>query len=132
MTKQSIRRQQSVRGLPKPPGPYSWTATWGDMLFVSGLRGIDPATGFPAQTDEERVQLIFQHLAHALEEGGSSLRHVLSTRVYVTDMQRHRPMINEAYERNFGEDLPTRTIVEVHALNQDDTIELEAVAARVA
>lgn len=131
MGKRSIHRQLTVPGLPPPPGPFAWTATWGDVLFVSGLRGIDPATGFPAQTDEERIEFIFQHLTRALEAGGSSLRHVLSTRVYVTDMQRHRPMINAAYERNFGLDLPTRTIVEVHALNQDDTIELEAVAARV-
>lgn len=132
MAKRSVQRQRSIPGVPEPPGPFVWTAVWGDMLFISGLRGIDPATGFPAQTDEERIELIFAHLKRALEAGGSSLRHVLSTRVYVTDMQRHRPMINEAYERNFGADLPTRAIVEVHALNQDDTIELEAVAARVA
>jgi enamine deaminase RidA (YjgF/YER057c/UK114 family) len=101
------------------------------MLFVSGLRGIDPSTGEPAGTDEERIRLIFQHLERALEEGGSSLQHVLSTRVYVTDMRRQRPLVNAAYERAFGAHLPTRTIVEVQRLNQDDSVEVEAVAARV-
>jgi 2-iminobutanoate/2-iminopropanoate deaminase len=132
MPQDVVKRMLAVPGLPDPPGPFAWTAAWGEILFISGLRGIDPATGCPAPTDEERVRLIFEHLSRALEAGGSSLRHVLSTRVYVTDMRRHRPLVNEAYERAFGRDLPTRTIVEVHGLNQDDTIELEATAARAA
>ena len=125
-----IERKDAIPGLPAPTGPFAWTTAWGETLFISGLRGIDPATGALAPTDEERVRLIFEHLGRALEAGGSSLRHVLSTRVYVTDMQRHRPIVNDAYVRAFGTDLPTRTIVEVRALNQDDTIEIEAIAAR--
>jgi 2-iminobutanoate/2-iminopropanoate deaminase len=117
--------------MPTPTGPFAWSARCGDLLFVSGLRGIDPQSGRPAETDEERVELIFRHLAAVLAAGGSSLQHVLSTRVYVTDMRRHRPLVNAAYERAFGDDAPTRTIVEVRALNQEDTIELEAIAACV-
>jgi 2-iminobutanoate/2-iminopropanoate deaminase len=131
LTRAAIERTRAIPGLPEPTGPFVWTTAWGETLFVSGLRGIDPATGALAPTDEERVRLIFAHLAAALEAGGSSLRHVLSTRVYVTDMRVHRPIVNAAYERAFGADLPTRTIVEVRALNQDDTIEIEAIAARV-
>lgn len=126
----AVERTFSIPGLPPAPGPFAWTTAWGGLLFVSGLRGIDPATGAVAPTDEERVALIFEHLARALEAGGSSLRDVLQTRVYVTDMARHRPLVNAAYERAFGTDLPARTIVEVRALNQDDTIEVEVVAAR--
>jgi len=126
----AVERAFAIPGLPPPPGPFAWTTAWGDLLFVSGLRGIDPATGEPAATDEQRVTLIFTHLERALDAGASSLRHVLSTRVYVTDMVRHRPLVNEAYARAFGDDLPARTIVEVRALNQDDTIEVEVVAAR--
>jgi 2-iminobutanoate/2-iminopropanoate deaminase len=126
-----VERRDAIPGLPAPTGPFAWTAAWGDLIFVSGLRGIDPATGALAPTDEARVALIFAHLARALETHGSSLRHVLSTRVYVTDMVRHRPIVNAAYERAFGDALPTRTIVEVRALNQGDTIEIEAVAGRI-
>lgn len=127
---QAVERSALVAGLPEPTGPFVWTAAYGDLVFVSGLRGIEPHTGRPAPSDEERVDLIFAHLSRALEANDSSLRHVLSTRVYVTDMARHRPLVNAAYERAFGDALPTRTIVEVRALNQDDTIEIEAVAAR--
>jgi 2-iminobutanoate/2-iminopropanoate deaminase len=126
----AVERAFSIPGLPAPPGPFAWTTAWGGMLFVSGVRGIDPVTGALAATDEERLALIFAHLDRALHAGGSSLRHVLSTRVYVTDMARHRPLVNQAYERAFGNELPTRTIVEVSALNQADTIEVEVIAAR--
>jgi 2-iminobutanoate/2-iminopropanoate deaminase len=126
-----VERCERIAGLPAPTGPFAWTAAWGDVLYVSGVRGIDPATGAPAATDEERARFIFEHLERALHAGGSSLRHVLSTRVYVTDMARHRPLVNEAFERAFGKELPTRTIVEVRALNQDDSIEVEVVAARM-
>jgi len=105
-----IERTRSVPGLPAPTGPFAWTTAWGGLLFVSGMRGIDPATGALPATDEERAAFIFEHLARALEAGGASLPHVLSTRVYVTDMARHRPLVNEAYERAFGNELPTRTI----------------------
>ena len=45
-------------------------------------------------------------------------------------MGRHRPLVNDAYSRAFGPDLPVRTIVEVRGLNQGDSIEIEVVAAR--
>jgi len=41
-----------------------------------------------------------------------------------------RPLVNEAFTVFFGGTLPARTIVEVRALNQSDTIEIEAIAAR--
>jgi enamine deaminase RidA (YjgF/YER057c/UK114 family) len=104
--------------------------TWGDLVFVSGLRGIDPQRGQPIEGDRERVRLIFEHLGRILAANGSSLRDVLFARVYVTDMTRHRPIVNEAFDRVFGAELPARTIVEVRALNQGDSVEMEVVAVR--
>lgn len=125
-----MERRRTIPGLPGPTGPFAWSAAWGGLVFLAGLRGIDPATGRPAESDEARLRLIFEHLERALAANDSSLDLVLSTRVYVTDLRRHRPMVNEAFERVFGDELPARTIVEVRALNQDDTIEIEVVAAR--
>lgn len=125
-----MRRVTRVDGLPQPTGPYSWAVVLGDLLFVSGLRGIDATSGKPVDGDRERVDLIFLHLGRVLAAGGSSPRLVLATRVYVTDMAALRPLVNEGYERFFGTEQPTRTIVEVRGLNQDDSIEIEAVAAR--
>ncbi len=125
----AIERRGAIAGVPEPAGPFSWSVAYGRLLFLSGIRGIDPATGSPIPGDAERIRLIFDHLARILEAHGASPRDVVSTRVFVTDMGRHRPLVNDAFVRFFGADLPARTIVEVRALNQDDTIELEAIAA---
>lgn len=125
----AIERRGAVAGVPEPAGPFSWSVAYGPLLFLSGIRGIDPATGSPVPGDAARVRLIFDYLARILAVHGASPRDVVSTRVFVTDMGRHRPLVNDAFIAFFGADLPARTIVEVRALNQDDTIELEAVAA---
>ncbi len=93
------------------------------------MRGIEPATGKPVEGDAARLELIFRHLRNILAANDSAPDRVLSTRVYVTDMVRLRPMVNTAFERFFGEARPTRTIVQVSALNQGDTIEVEVIAA---
>jgi len=46
-------------------------------------------------------------------------------------MYRHRPIVNELYEEYFGNDFPTRTIVEVSRLNGDDNIEITASIAYI-
>jgi enamine deaminase RidA (YjgF/YER057c/UK114 family) len=125
-----IERRTRIDGVPPPTGPYVWSARWGDLIFISGLRGVDEATGQPAPTDEERLALIFNHLKRILDANGATVCDVVSSRVYVTDMVRHRPLVNEAFLRFFGDTLPTRTIVEVARLNQDDTIEVEVIAVR--
>lgn len=125
-----IERRAAIDGLPAPTGPYAWTAAFGDLVFVSGLRGIDDASGEPVAGDKERVRLIFRRLRRILDAHGCRCGDVLATRVYVTDMARIRPLVNDAYERFFGTDLPTRTIVEVQRLNQNDSVEIEAVIAR--
>jgi enamine deaminase RidA (YjgF/YER057c/UK114 family) len=43
-----------------------------------------------------------------------------------------RPLVNSAYVTAFGSHLPTRTIVQVTALNQHDSIEISVIAAKTA
>jgi 2-iminobutanoate/2-iminopropanoate deaminase len=125
-----IHRTDLVDGVPAPSGPWHWTVACNGLVFVSGVRGIDPRTGQPADDDGRRIELIFQHLRQILEQAGSSLDSVLSSTVYVTDMARLRPMVNDAYVKNFGTNLPTRTIVQVAALNQNDSVEIEVIAVK--
>ena len=124
-----VARQVRIPGLPAPTGPYAWTVSYGGVVHISGLRGIDEQTGRPVDGDAQRLQTIFQHLQAILGAHGCRRSDVLATRVYVTDMARLRPLVNEAYESFFGDEAPTRTIVEVRGLNQDDTVEIEFLIA---
>jgi 2-iminobutanoate/2-iminopropanoate deaminase len=123
-----ITRISDIADIPEPTGPWNWSVSWNGMVFISGIRGIDPKTGQPAPDDETRIKLIFQHMRRILAKAGSAPEAVLSTRVYVTDMGL-RPLVNAAYVEAFGDRLPTRTIVEVAGLNQNDSIEIEIAAA---
>ena len=100
----------------------------GNLLFIAGQRGIDPDSGeLVERTIEARARRTFENLKAIAEAAGGSLATFVSTVVYVKDMDVHRPVINRLYEEYFGPNLPTRTIVEVSRLNQDDIVEIEAV-----
>jgi len=118
----------STSKAPAPTGPFAQARRAGNLLFISGQRGIDPATGkLTEPTIEARARRTMENLKAIAEAAGGSMRSFLSTVVYVTDMKAHRPEINRLYEEYFGPHLPARTIVEVKALNQDDIVEIEAV-----
>lgn len=115
-----------------PEGAINPTGTWnlgtraGDFVFVAGMRGIDPATNTLVEGDEERVRQSFKNMELIAASEGATLRDAVRLVVFVTDMYRHRPLINKVQEEMWGEGpYPPRTIIEVDRLNQDDIVEVE-------
>jgi 2-iminobutanoate/2-iminopropanoate deaminase len=115
-----------------PPDAFQPTGTWslgvraGDFVFVAGMRGIDPATNTLVQGDEARVRQAFLNMQTIVAAAGGGLRNAVRLVVYVTDMNRHRPLVNKIQEELWGGGpYPPRTIVEVSRLNQDDIVEVE-------
>ncbi len=90
------------------------------------MRGIDPASNTLVAGDEARVLQAFRNMQLIAQSEGASLRDAVRLVVYVTDMARHRPIVNKVQEQLWGAGpYPPRTIVEVKALNQDDIVEVE-------
>jgi 2-iminobutanoate/2-iminopropanoate deaminase len=115
-----------------PPGAIRPTGTWslgvraGDFVFVAGMRGIDPATNTLVDGDEARVRQAFLNMKTIAESAGGGLRDAVRLVVYVTDMDRYRPVVNKIQEELWGGGpYPPRSIVEVGRLNQDDIVEVE-------
>jgi enamine deaminase RidA (YjgF/YER057c/UK114 family) len=109
-----------------PTGPWSLGARAGDFVFVAGMRGIDPASNTLVAGDEVRVRQAFANMQTVAAAAGASLRDAVRLVVYVTDMARHRPLVNKIQEEFWrGPPYPPRTIVEVRRLNQDDIVEVE-------
>ncbi len=65
-------------------------------------------------------------MQHIAESEGAGLRDAVRLVVYVTDMARLRPLVNEVQNDLWaGGPYPPRTIVEVTRLNQDDIFEVD-------
>ena len=116
----------SPPGAIKPTGPWSLGVRAGDFVFVAGMRGIDPATNKLVEGDEARIRQAFLNMKTIVGAAGGGLRDAVRLVVYVTDMDRYRPLVNKIQEEFWGAPpYPPRTIVEVSRLNQDDIVEVE-------
>ncbi len=113
-------------GAIKPTGTWDVGARAGDFIFVAGMRGIDPKINSLVQGEEARIRQAFLNMKLIAASEGASLRDCTRIVVYVTDMLRHRPLVNKVQEELWGAGpYPPRTILEVQRLNQDDIAEVE-------
>jgi 2-iminobutanoate/2-iminopropanoate deaminase len=113
-------------GAIQPTGPWSLAVRAGDFIFVAGMRGIDPATNKLVDGEGPRVRQAFRNMQTIVEAAGGTLHNAVRLVVYVTDMDRYRPLVNKVQEELWsGGPYPPRTIVEVSRLNQDDIVEVE-------
>jgi 2-iminobutanoate/2-iminopropanoate deaminase len=116
----------SPPGAIEPTGPWSLGVRAGDLVFVAGMRGIDPATNILVEGAEARIRQAFLNMRTVVAAAGGELRDAVRLVVYVTDMARHRPLVNKIQEELWGASpYPPRTIVEVSRLSQDDIVEVE-------
>jgi enamine deaminase RidA (YjgF/YER057c/UK114 family) len=116
----------SPPGAIEPTGPWSLGVRAGDLVFVAGMRGIDPATNILVEGAEARIRQAFLNMGTVVAAAGGELRDAVRLVVYVTDMARHRPLVNKIQEELWGASpYSSRTIVEVSRLNQDDIVEVE-------
>jgi enamine deaminase RidA (YjgF/YER057c/UK114 family) len=117
-----------------PPSPYegpfgfSRVVAAGPFVVVSGTTSVDPDGAVIGATPYEQAVEILRKLSHELERAGASLRDVIQTRMYVTDISRGEE-VGRAHGEVFAEIRPLATMVEVSALiDPRMLVEIEAVA----
>ena len=112
---------------PAAIGPYSQAITAGGMIYVSGMLGIDPASGALKETVAEQAEQALKNLSAVLKEAGTDTGSVVKTTVFLTDMGAFAA-VNEIYARYFSAPFPARSCVQVSALPKGGLFEIEAIA----
>lgn len=113
---------------PKAIGPYSQAIKVGNLVFASGQVPIVPATGeFVEGGIQEQTRQALTNAQAILEEAGTSLKNVVKTTVYLSDIANFAAM-NEVYAEFFTQPYPARSAVAVKALPKGALVEVECIA----
>ena len=126
MTKKIINSSRA----PKAIGPYSQAVEDGGFIFTSSVLPIDPVTGEIFSGDVQvQTEIVLKNMENILKEAGCSLKHVIKTTVFMTDLTKFAEM-NAMYETFFKENPPARTTVQVVALPKGGVVQIEAIAKK--
>ncbi len=125
----SRRAINDVPALGPVLGPYSRAVWAGDILYMAGQLGLDPATGKLVEggAGAETEQLL-KGLSAVLAAAGLSMGDVVKANVFLTDMNDFAAM-NKVYETFFEAPYPARSTIGVAALPGGGHVEIELVAA---
>ncbi len=106
---------------------YSRAVKVGNQIFVSGSTSIQP-DGSVAGVGDMYTQAMttLRTIEKALQQGGASMKHVVRTRMFVTDISKTEA-VGKAHAEFFRDVRPASTLVEVSRLvHPDMLIEIEA------
>ena len=124
--------KRQLRGAAPPGGPYSPGIDCGDLVFLAGQIGTDPATGQLASGGiAAETHQAMQNLGAVLAEAGLGYADVVKTSVFLADIGDF-PVMNQIYASYFPEDAPhpVRTTVQVAAIPAGARIEVDFIAMR--
>lgn len=124
MSKEAIVSENAPQAL----GPYSAGIKAGNLVFLSGQLGIDPATGKLAEGVEAQAEQAFRNIGALLEAAGATFDDVVKVTVLLADIADFK-RVNEVYARHFDEPYPARSAFQAGAIPAGGLVEIEVIAA---
>ena len=114
---------------PAAIGPYSQAVQAGNILYISGMIPVDPATNTMAgSTIEEQASQIMRNIDAVLKEAGYTVDDVVKTTCFLADMNDFA-RFNEVYA-DFFTSKPARSCVAVKQLPKGALAEVETIAIK--
>lgn len=114
---------------PKPIGPYSQAAGFGNMIFLSGQIALDPASGkLVNDSIQSETEQVMKNISAVLKTCKASFSDVVKTSIFLSDMK-HFSQVNEVYARYFEADFPARETVAVAGLPMGVNVEISMIVA---
>ena len=121
------RQNFSSGGAREPVIGYSRSVRVGDQVFVSGCTAYGSDGNLVGKNDMyAQTKQVIANIENGLRLAGAELRHVVRTRIYVTDIDRWEDAAR-AHGEAFGKILPASTFLGVTRLvNPDMLVEIDA------
>ena len=117
----------STQAAPAAIGSYSQAIDTGEIVYLSGQIGLDPATmELVSHTFEAEILQVFRNLASVCAASGGSLGSVVKTTVFLTDLKLFEE-VNKVFTEQFTRPFPARSVVGVSELPRGARVEIEAV-----
>jgi enamine deaminase RidA (YjgF/YER057c/UK114 family) len=106
---------------------YSRAVRAGDRVYVAGTTAVDDSGAVIGPGDPHaQAAAILEKIESALTQAGASMRDVVRTRIFVTDMA-HADAVGRAHGEKFGDIRPAATMVQVVKLIDEQLlVEIEA------
>lgn len=127
LAKEAVSTSQA----PAAIGPYSQAVRSGDLLFLSGQVGFDPATGVVVEGGvEAQTERVLANIGAVLAAVSLGFADVVKTTVFLKSMDDFAAM-NAIYAGSFATEgvvAPARSTVEVARLPKDALVEIEVIA----
>ena len=114
---------------PAAIGPYSQAIRVGRTIYLSGQIAIDPATNLfmTGASIQDQTQRVLENLAGVLTAAGLTLDNVVSTTVYLQDLNDFAGM-NQVYATFFKNAPPARSTVQVAGIPRNAKVAISAIA----
>jgi len=126
VVKQSVHTDEAPAAL----GPYSQAVDTGDLVFLSGQVGIDPAVGSIVDGGvAAQAHQAMRNLTVVLAAAGLSFSSVVKTTIYLASMDDFKA-VNDVYGEYVGDTPPVRATVAVAGLPLGALVEIDAIARR--
>ena len=117
-------------GAPGALATYSPAIDTGQLVFLAGQVGVDPATGELVEGGiTAQVERVMKNIAAILDAAGLTFADVAKTTCFLADIADF-DAFNAVYSRFVSDPPPARSTFAVKALPRGALVEIEAVAAR--
>ena len=122
----AMKEAIQTRDAPAAIGTYSQAVRAGDIVYVSGQIGFDPASMQLVEGIDAQIHRVFQNLAAIAKAAGLGLDRAVRMTVYLSDLG-HFAKVNEIMAQYVGQPYPSRAAIGVASLPRGALVEIDCV-----
>ena len=115
---------------PTEQPPYSAAVWAGDVLYLAGNLGIDPATGQPPGDPLQEAVFLLNRFEATLTRAGLTMDDLVQVQVFCSDLSQYGAFNKEYRSRFKGTDYPARAFIGAGPLLRGARYEIMGVAVR--